>query len=158
MQLLTIVMLVYPLVTHWSTVLTNHIGEANGALLVTLDVLMVGSTMVLLVYATHSGLSTAETMERLDEFKLSDAACFLAEDRQLIEELIVRWFSDGAGSQQDRAIGVHNFERFVRMDIRAKAEDAMGGLQRQWAPDLTFMLVLATGGGTFFDQSAGELA
>ena len=145
---LTAIMIVAPFVTHVSSMLWAQLDDESHPLLFALDFLLIGSTLFLLVHATCSGRSTAQAMENLSEFKLSNAECFLEEDRQTIEALIVRWFADGPHSESHmhRAIGIHNFERFVRMDVRAKAQKALGDLRRQWGGDHTLLLFLGTAG------------
>lgn len=86
---------------------------------------LVTAPFVLLVYATYRGRAASAALEGLRSFTVADAECYSAVDRLALLELIGRWFADesaveGGDAKMQSAVGVHNFETFVRMEVRMR--------------------------------------
>lgn len=68
--------------------------------------------------AAHEG---QEALAQLKSFKLADAQCHSDSDRDELQALIARWFteqSSGDGDAEDaRRVGFHRFEQFVRHTV-----------------------------------------
>ena len=72
--------------------------------------------MLLLIHATAAGHVTARALDDLQDFTMAAAECYSPVDRAAIVSLIGQWFAD-EGEGVD--VGLHNFEMFVRMEVRA---------------------------------------
>lgn len=107
--------------------------------------------LLLLIWATYLSRLAVRKIEGMRSFSLADAQCFSAVDRGAITEIIGRWFADGDG--EDIAVGVHNFESFVRRDVHDKVSSAVGGGGLfQWPPVLGLLLWLAIYLAWFLDE------
>ena len=77
--------------------------------------------MVPLIFAMIWADRSADAIERLRHFRLEDAVCQGAEDREAILALISSWYTDtSVALPRDEAVrlGHHRFEQFVRCDVR----------------------------------------
>ena len=128
-----------------------------------LFILNIGGTlppMLLLVHATWYGQVAKRSLARLRHFTLSDVGCHSDVDRAAITELIGRWFADetaidGADGKMARDVGIYNFEMFVRMEVRTKIEEALGGNGSfKWSPTLSLLVFLWSVVSWFFDVAS----
>ena len=72
-----------------------------------------------------------EATRALRHFKLADAECYSAEDREAILGLISKWWTDRESGVSDperlRQLGFHRFERFVRYELVPQLSVLAGG-------------------------------
>ena len=84
--------------------------------------------MIVIIAAGIRARSARQAVDRLRDFKLSDAGCASADDKAAIIELIARWWADDVLRTEDLesndqlASGIHAFEQFVRFELRRKLE------------------------------------
>ena len=65
-----------------------------------------------------------QALERLKDFRLSDAKCHSETDRKALLDLIADWWTDKTSGETDperlRALGHHRFESYVRYELAPK--------------------------------------
>ena len=74
-------------------------------------------------------------IEALRHFKLADAECYSAADREAILGLISKWWTDRESGVSDperlRQLGFHRFERFVRYEL-TQPDSYLSSAGRDW--------------------------
>ena len=89
-----------------------------------------GPALLLAVLINAQNQRSREALLSLRDFELENAQCYGAGDREAIQELIGEWFADDPSLSpfDRRALGIHNFENYVRYDLAIWIEQQNGGL------------------------------
>ena len=155
---LTLVVIIFPLLTlSMGPIISALPNDVGFIVMLPIFAVMLSPPYVLLLYAMNQGRGTALALQRLKDFKLSDAECFSEEDRVAIVSLIARWFGDAsllvenADASRQRAVGIHHFEQFIRRDVVAKLDESLGRGGALWPQDFSLLFFLALGGGMSLD-------
>ena len=154
---LTVVVIVYPLITAALTPIFNYLPKDAGmALYLPLFAVTLAPPYALLLYAINQGRGTTLALRRLKDFKLDNVECYSASDREAIVSLIARWFADVSAIDDSmdearrQAIGVHQFEQFIRRDVVAKLQETLG--DNEVLPEFSLLFLLTIGGAWALDM------
>ena len=157
---LTAVVIGFPLVNcATAPIIATLPKEAGVTVLLPFFAVILAPPYALLLYAINMGRGTTLALKRLKDFRLADAECYSASDREAIVSLISRWFADTSSPDENvdearrQAIGEHNFEQFIRRDVVARLQATLGhDGSATWTSEFSFLFFLTTGGAWALDM------
>ena len=126
-----------------------------------ISIFFFGPCFLFVMIADNRGRAARQAIEKLRDFKLSDASCASTADRDAIIALIGRWWADDhwrADEDGDsQAHGIHSFEQFVRIEMRRKLEQTLGSsggvlAGSGWPMDVKIIFLLWLGGAWNLDM------
>ena len=108
----------------------NSMDSLSMPFYICITIFFFGPCFLFVMIADNRGRAARQAIEKLRDFKLSDASCASTADRDAIIALIGRWWADDhwrADEDGDsQAHGIHSFEQFVRIEMRRKLEETLG--------------------------------
>ena len=95
--------------------------EAFAPLLPVFMIALDGPAQLFIIFANVSAYEGENAIAKLNRFKLPDAQCHSDSDREELQALIAKWFTEHSTADADaedaRRVGFHRFEQFVRHTI-----------------------------------------
>ena len=139
----------------------NSMDSLSMPFYICITIFFFGPCFAFVMIADNRGRAARQAIEKLRDFKLSDASCASTADRDAIIALIGRWWADDhwrADEDGDsQAHGIHSFEQFVRIEMRRKLEETLGSSSglfagSGWPMDVKIIFLLWLGGAWNLDM------